>query len=184
MLYKPPSVWIFTLQIWSPRPIQDMNMSAPILLALWMFISWIRNGKLVSSYWPKFAALRLFVETMPIYKAVATGNRKNKLYRETARSNWKQLSIATMPDYSRITPLIFRYHLPLNRELANSKVIFWWMILKVIAIEGWLSSELLKAWLVASREMTLLVKARRMTLKIIAREMTLKVEVWGWLSIL
>jgi hypothetical protein len=42
---------------------------------------------MVSSHWPKFAALRLFVETMPIYKAVATGNRKNKLYRETARSN-------------------------------------------------------------------------------------------------
>jgi hypothetical protein len=47
------------------------------------------NGKLVSSYWPKFAALRLFVETMPIYKAVATGNRNNELYREMARSNWK-----------------------------------------------------------------------------------------------
>jgi hypothetical protein len=43
----------------------------------------------VLSYWPKFAALRLFVETMPIYNAVATGNRKNELYRETARSNWK-----------------------------------------------------------------------------------------------
>jgi hypothetical protein len=35
------------------------------------------NGKLVLSYWPKFAPLRLFVETMPIYKAVATGNGKN-----------------------------------------------------------------------------------------------------------
>jgi hypothetical protein len=34
--------------------------------------------KLVLSYWPKFAALRLFVETMPIYKAVATGNGKNE----------------------------------------------------------------------------------------------------------
>jgi hypothetical protein len=44
---------------------------------------------MVSSYWPKFAALRLFVETMPIYNAVATGNRNNELYRETARSNWK-----------------------------------------------------------------------------------------------
>jgi hypothetical protein len=56
---------------------------------------------------------------MPIYKAVATGNRKNKVYRETARSNWKKPSIATMPDYGRITvviltPLIFRYHLPLT----------------------------------------------------------------------
>jgi hypothetical protein len=32
---------------------------------------------MVSSYWPNFAALRLFGETMPIYKAVATGNRNN-----------------------------------------------------------------------------------------------------------
>jgi hypothetical protein len=37
-------------------------------------------GKLVSTYWPKFAALRLFVETMPIYKTVATGKGKNKFY--------------------------------------------------------------------------------------------------------
>jgi hypothetical protein len=36
------------------------------------------RGKLVSSYWLKFATLRLFIETMPIYKAVATGNRKNE----------------------------------------------------------------------------------------------------------
>jgi hypothetical protein len=43
----------------------------------------------VSSYGPKFAALRLFVETMPIYYAVTTGNRNNELYREAARSNWK-----------------------------------------------------------------------------------------------
>ncbi len=28
----------------------------------------------VSPYWLKFAALRLFVETIPIYKAVASGN--------------------------------------------------------------------------------------------------------------
>jgi hypothetical protein len=34
---------------------------------------------------------------MPIYQAVATGNRNNELYRETARSNWKKTSIATMP---------------------------------------------------------------------------------------
>jgi hypothetical protein len=32
------------------------------------------HWKLVSSYWSKFAALGLFVKTMPIYKAVATGN--------------------------------------------------------------------------------------------------------------
>jgi hypothetical protein len=43
---------------------------------------------MVSSYWP-LPALRLFVETMPIYNAVATGNRNIELYRETARSNWK-----------------------------------------------------------------------------------------------
>jgi hypothetical protein len=44
---------------------------------------------MVSSYWPKFAVLPLFFEKMPIYNAVATGNRNNELYRETARSNWK-----------------------------------------------------------------------------------------------
>jgi hypothetical protein len=44
---------------------------------------------MVSSYWQKFSALCLFVETMPIYNVVATGNRNNELYRETARSNWK-----------------------------------------------------------------------------------------------
>jgi hypothetical protein len=82
------------------------------------------NGKLVSTYWPKFTALRLFVETMPIYKAVATGNWNNELSRETAHSNWKQPSIATMPDHSRITvaiptPLIFRYHLPLTVFSTN-----------------------------------------------------------------
>jgi hypothetical protein len=36
------------------------------------------NGKLVSSYWLKFAALRLFVETMPIYEVVVTRNRINE----------------------------------------------------------------------------------------------------------
>jgi hypothetical protein len=35
-----------------------------------------KQGKLVWSYWLKFATLCLFVETMPIYKAVATGNGK------------------------------------------------------------------------------------------------------------
>ncbi len=34
----------------------------------------------------KFAMLRLFVETMPINKAVATGNGNNEFYRETTRS--------------------------------------------------------------------------------------------------
>jgi hypothetical protein len=47
------------------------------------------NGKLVSSYWPKFATLCLFVETMPIYKAVASGNRKKEFYKETTCSNLK-----------------------------------------------------------------------------------------------
>ncbi len=43
----------------------------------------------VSPYWLKFAVLRLFVETIPIYKAVASGNGIIKFYRETARSNFK-----------------------------------------------------------------------------------------------
>jgi hypothetical protein len=33
---------------------------------------------MVSPYWLKFAALRLFVETIPIYKDVATGKGNNK----------------------------------------------------------------------------------------------------------
>ena len=33
--------------------------------------------------------LHLFIVTMPIYKAVATGNRNIEFYRETARSNLK-----------------------------------------------------------------------------------------------
>jgi hypothetical protein len=43
----------------------------------------------VSPYWLKFAALCLFVETIPIYKAVASGNGNIEFYRETARSNFK-----------------------------------------------------------------------------------------------
>jgi hypothetical protein len=93
------------------------------------------NGKLVSFYWPKFAALRLFVETIPIYKAVPTGNRNNELYRETARSNWKKPSIATMPDYCRktvfiLTSLILPYHLPLNR--FNSENYSFLNVLRVL----------------------------------------------------
>jgi hypothetical protein len=34
----------------------------------------------------KFAKLRPFVETMPIYKSVATGNGNYEFYRETTRS--------------------------------------------------------------------------------------------------
>jgi hypothetical protein len=44
---------------------------------------------MVSSYWPKFAALRLFVETIPIYKAVASGNGNNEYYKEITSSNFK-----------------------------------------------------------------------------------------------
>ncbi len=44
---------------------------------------------MVSSYWPKFAALRLFVETIPIYKAVASGNGNKEYYKEITRSNFK-----------------------------------------------------------------------------------------------
>ncbi len=40
------------------------------------------NGKLVSSYWPKFATLCQFMETMPIYNAVATGNGNKEFYRK------------------------------------------------------------------------------------------------------
>jgi hypothetical protein len=43
----------------------------------------------VSPYWLKFAALRLFVETIPINKAVASGNGNIEFYRETACSNFK-----------------------------------------------------------------------------------------------
>jgi hypothetical protein len=37
----------------------------------------------------KFSTLRLFVETMPIYKAVASGNGNIEFYRETTCSNLK-----------------------------------------------------------------------------------------------
>jgi hypothetical protein len=43
----------------------------------------------VSPYWLKFAALRLFVVTMPIQKAVTSGNGNIEFYRETVRSNLK-----------------------------------------------------------------------------------------------
>jgi hypothetical protein len=43
----------------------------------------------VSPYWLKFAALRLFVQTIPIYKAVASGNGNKKFYKEITRSNFK-----------------------------------------------------------------------------------------------
>jgi hypothetical protein len=37
----------------------------------------------------KFATLCLFIETMPIYKAGATINGNNEVYRETTPSNLK-----------------------------------------------------------------------------------------------
>jgi hypothetical protein len=40
-------------------------------------------------HYKKFATLRLFVETMPIYKAVASGNGNIEYYRERTRSNLK-----------------------------------------------------------------------------------------------
>jgi hypothetical protein len=43
----------------------------------------------VSPYWLKFAALRPYVETIPIYKAVVSGNGNIEFYRETAQSNFK-----------------------------------------------------------------------------------------------
>jgi hypothetical protein len=47
------------------------------------------NGKLVSSYRPKFTTLRLFLEPMPIYKAVASGNGNKEFYKVTTCSNLK-----------------------------------------------------------------------------------------------
>jgi hypothetical protein len=44
---------------------------------------------MVLPYWLKFAALPLFVETIPIYKAVATGKGNIEFYKERARSNLK-----------------------------------------------------------------------------------------------
>ena len=44
---------------------------------------------MVSPYWLKLAALRLFVVTMPIQKAVASGNGNIEFYRESTRSNLK-----------------------------------------------------------------------------------------------
>jgi hypothetical protein len=44
---------------------------------------------MVLPYWLKFAALPLFVETIPIYKAVATRKGNNEFYRERTCSNLK-----------------------------------------------------------------------------------------------
>jgi hypothetical protein len=63
---------IIILQIRSTSPIQDKNTSTPIFMKV-----------------KKLAALRLFVVTMPIQKAVASGNGNIEFYRETTRSNLK-----------------------------------------------------------------------------------------------
>jgi hypothetical protein len=43
----------------------------------------------VSPYWLKLASLRLFVETIPIYKAVASGNGNIEFTVESTRSSLK-----------------------------------------------------------------------------------------------
>jgi hypothetical protein len=43
----------------------------------------------VSPYWLKFTALRLFVVTMPIQKAEASGKGNNEYYRRRTLSNLK-----------------------------------------------------------------------------------------------
>ncbi len=92
------ALWIFTAGIFKQSMVdrnregKGLSYRPARLHRLAIFIPWNRfpgsinvqkyeldrMGKLVSSYWPKFAALRLFVETMPIYKAVATGKGKNE----------------------------------------------------------------------------------------------------------
>jgi hypothetical protein len=68
------------LQIRSATPIQDM------ILALTYPIAERTKKRMPCK---KFATLRLFVETMPICKAVASGNGNIEFYRETTRSNLK-----------------------------------------------------------------------------------------------
>ncbi len=104
---------IFILQIWSATPIQDMNTSTPMYKKV-----------------KKLAALHLFVETLPRYKAISTGNRNIEFYSETTCSNCILSSITRMPDRTQITvffltPLIFRYHLPLKR--TSTAICFWFL---------------------------------------------------------
>jgi hypothetical protein len=47
------------------------------------------GGVTASPYWLKFAGLRLFVVTMPIQKAVASGKGNNEYYIRRTRSNLK-----------------------------------------------------------------------------------------------
>jgi hypothetical protein len=74
-----------------------------------------------------FTPLPLFVLTMPIQKALTSGNRNIEFYRESTRSNFKKTPIATMADRTWITvffptPLIFRYHLPLS---CQARAVFY-----------------------------------------------------------
>ncbi len=86
--YVNPPMWEYS----------SCKFDPPRLFKIWIRLRQYIGAVMVSSYWPKFPALRLFVKTMPIYNAVATGNRNIEFYRETARSNCKKPAIATMPD--------------------------------------------------------------------------------------
>jgi hypothetical protein len=70
------------------------------------------NGKLVSSYRPKFATVRLFVETMPIYKVKQAETER----RSFTRKQYVQITLDRHNDalftVSFPTSVIFRYHLP------------------------------------------------------------------------
>jgi hypothetical protein len=57
-------------------PIQDKHVCANTIGVV-----------MVSLYWLKFAALRLFVGTIPIYKAVVIGKGNNEYYRRRTRSS-------------------------------------------------------------------------------------------------
>ncbi len=64
----------FILQIRSAQPIQDMNMSAPIYWR-WRILSATKTGNMLNrGSGGTFYPLCLFIETMPIYKAVASRN--------------------------------------------------------------------------------------------------------------
>jgi hypothetical protein len=67
------------LQIQSAMPIQDKHVGANTIGVV-MFSPY---------FWLKFATLRLFVDTIPVYKAVAIGKRNNEYYRRRTRSNLK-----------------------------------------------------------------------------------------------
>ncbi len=116
-------VWIFILQIWRNKHVCTNTIG--IVNVHILNIQW-ETGLVLLAKIRSASPIRR--DNAYLYKAVATGNRNNELYRETARSNWKQPSIGTMPDYSRITvfimtPLIFRYNLPLKNYAVYSLLI-------------------------------------------------------------